>query len=306
MCLCLSERVISLALDSPHKEPSSRSRTRVQANNSCADDVFNRLHGDAKRNDTYKSRDCRTSEQKIVEEHCTFNPKTSVSSPFLSRRESKSSSVHNDSAKQMFDGLSSNRSQSGTFKSRESSLLFNFSGNSSDIAPFYHFKGGTEEGIPLQSFFSSNTDEPAVVVPESTNERRDFQRQPQGVDVGLQGGLFIPGFGLLRGPPASAGIPLFHFNPLHPPSFELGSYLTCSTVMATPVNITDDEMSSEEEVVAAGPTAPPLPSWAYVAGGDPDRSKSAKESSAVLPLPKKQAQPQEKPATEATGYVWRN
>ena len=45
------------------------------------------------------------------------------------------------------------------------------------------------------------------------------------------GGMFVKGFGLIRGPPSCPGIPIYYFHPLQPPPFEAGLYSGMVTII---------------------------------------------------------------------------
>lgn len=76
---------------------------------------------------------------------------------------------------------------------------------------------------PLEIFPNDSTEIKTTTPPASTlhdvfwpSDGPNFSVLP-GV-----GGMYVKGFGLIRGPPPSAGIPIYYFHPLQPPPFESG------------------------------------------------------------------------------------
>jgi hypothetical protein len=285
------------------------SQKHLLTQRTTASSVFERLHAASKRNDNFKPQDSRTSEQKILEEHCTFAPKLICASPFMSQRDLRVSkrfghhiddSFHADSMDQMFSSHTSSRSQSGTYKQSERSARAHASPKTG-FSPFYYFRG--DAGNEPSYYEGSGDYDGGFEYEQSGGNGSNGSGPPVTLDAAAYpGGLFITGFGLIKGPPASAGIPMFYFNPLFPPSFELGSYLTNVSVESQPISDFTDESSGDETARPIGMEAPPLPQWAFVAGGDPERAKGPVKGPAPAIVIVKKA-PQEKPATGATGYA---
>ena len=110
----------------------------------------------------------------------------------------------------------------------------------------------------------------------------------------LTAGSFFKGKGFKFGPPVSAGVPMFYFSLISPPSFETGKYTvreavttTTTTSSAMPgsntaigmssveeyeeVDVTDDD--DEGEDTEGGLLAPPFPDWANGSGGPSNAAK---------------------------------
>jgi hypothetical protein len=306
---------VQLPVEDPYYDSTVRTAKSTSKKPKGPEDrsVFERLHADAKRNDNYKSKDMRTSEQKTIEQHCSFTPNLVAASPFMSSRAIRhakgrfgdhSSELDDDEADQMFSSQASSRSQSGTYKPAEKTRRKAHSSPKQGFSPFYYFRGDVEAdgGFGMDD---SNIDFPSPVSPPAPAEGVPSAEQQYAARLqqfqASQGGLYIPGFGLIRGPPATAGIPLFYYNPLYPPSFELGSYLSTTTVQSLPpAELTEESSADESSAGQNGPEAPALPQWAFTAGGDPDRAKASKGQAAPINIIKKLPE-KEKPA-EATGY----
>ena len=244
--------------------------------------VFERLYSQQhKKVNKFKPSDARTTEQKQIEEHCTFRPKVLPGCPFVSergirderpsdgQRVNSRSTMPTPADDQLYLWNVSSRSQHGTYMNKSASDALQKKEHSSSISPFYYFRqGSVEYGDSDQQLNHSNSNEGIFEEEEVVEEVVDFEGSSAS-----SGGLFIPGFGLVRGPPSSAGIPLFYFNPQGPPSFELGSYLSTKEVEVD--HIADDDSFGEDESASkSANSAPPLPSWAFGPGGDPQRNQA--------------------------------
>lgn len=257
--------------------------------------MFQRLHTNE---NSRRKPVIRATEQVIVEDECTFRPRISSASPFLSERTARASSA------------------SKTRSKREGRRPVLPEPSAPDESP------STSIWIPPSS---PHVEVPVWSVPESSigvlprsggsnynsNQRQTFLTpfSPANSGAATPGaGLFVPGYGLIPGPPQVPGIPLYLYDPLNPPAFTSG---TCLSVEVVEVTDSDSGASEEEEVVVEEstevddgiPKAPQLPSWAFTSGGDPDRAgepvgaKSTASSKIVI---KKSDKPP--PKAEVGGY----
>lgn len=107
-----------------------------------------------------------------------------------------------------------------------------------------------------------------------------------------------------------ADIPIFYFDPIAPPAFDSGRYTVHSAVpVAIPaggnveVEVLEDTLVTDDEGEASadkgGLQAPPLPDWAFSAGGAPTKAVAAKKP---LVIPIKKGPKAEAEAPAASGW----
>lgn len=258
----------------------------------------------------YRRQDPRSTEQKHLDEACTFKPSIPGSSPFISERTLRKLAQDREIALQTAAAMgqrSRPRSASRT-RMRTSSRRYDSSLGREQV------RG--RSGSPLHS---RSQDFDYAFDPPLHSHQQQQQEQLRGgdgtgavsssTDPVSMGGLYLPGHGLIRCPPSAPGIPLFFYDPAAPPSFESGTcsgggvaFVGGSTAsgggggVSEVVEEVEEEYSEEEDVVVEDPVvakakiqpeAPPLPDWAFGPGGDPSRvGGSASAGTATKPVSK--------------------
>ena len=83
------------------------------------------------------------------------------------------------------------------------------------------------------------------------------------------GGLYKSTTGLVRGPPTEIGIPIFYFDPLNPPNFDLGYVNSLTRSIKEESYIESDigapqkdhDQAVQSSTITPSIAAPPLPPW---------------------------------------------
>lgn len=114
----------------------------------------------------YRRTDTRTSEQRVVDEHCTFKPVLKSENPFVSERTLRDIEMDREHAPNAASSLK-NRKQT-----------------------------------------------------------RKTKRSMPKTDVSITGGMYTSGFGFVSADAVPVDVPLFYFNPLRPPAFDSGTYVS--------------------------------------------------------------------------------
>ena len=121
---------------------------------------------------------------------------------------------------------------------------------------------------------------------------------------GLMGAMYSHKTGLTPGPPNAIGIPLVYYDGANPPSWQTNTYvqqtdvevseevpIEVETMVEVEVPSGDAAGSSVETMTGDIPLAPPMPDWAWLKGGDPDRKKSKAGGGRIAPSTQKKAPP---------------
>jgi hypothetical protein len=216
-------------------------------------------------------KDNRTSEEKKLE-NCTFQPKLYGPSPFVSER---------------------------TMREREENTIENtrwrkLPNNNSKDEKYQDFKSSKK------SFRKTNTDilNAGILINNCNDKIGKKKKKRRKTIVGKLCGYYIPGVGLMRGPPTNAGVPLYMMDPISPPSFDDGYYIVTNSSANTSVSSSNSKSSAPIVASKGNPFAPPFPSWAWLTGGDP--KSNAVKPPVKLVITKKVKKEEEAP--KATGW----
>lgn len=210
-----------------------------------------------------KNRETRDSEQIEVEDRCTFKPKL-YNSPFISESFLRRTGILGPATTTATNNQSTNR-----IKKSGGALHSDEGMNGTKRSNYAHLKGNRNH----HANHNSSTSASLSNVKASGGNSRQI------------GGQYTPGLGLIIGPPAAPGIPLFMFDAKFPPSFEGGTYTAVqetSTGDASKSDASSFFPAKYPHKAQPIPFAPPLPDWAWNDSGDPTRATSVKKGGIVI------------------------
>jgi hypothetical protein len=230
-------------------------------------DIYSALYENKRKTYFHRTTQAIPTEQLLIDQNCTFKPVINESCPFVSERTLRNFANQQRRRKPPAPPASSEHSGSNTKKKFPTTSRF----------------AGTILDMPIS-------------------------------------GMYTKMNGFVRGPPSQCDIPIFYFDPIAPPAFESGQYFALTEAQAALHNassakeeedvyeevlVTDDEDGGDEtgggNSKNKGLQAPPLPSWAFAAGGAPGgKGQSAAKTPFVLTINKKPKKETEAPA--ATGW----
>jgi len=122
------------------------------------------------------------------------------------------------------------------------------------------------------------------------------------------GGMFIKGFGLVRGPPSAPGIPIYYFNPLQPPAFDKGLYQGILTTFELPQqnnnNNNNNNNNSNQNVNRSNNLESEDNNPSFTRSNKTSRPEPEPSSKPYVPIKRdQQKKPEEKPKAAGMGSV---
>lgn len=268
------------------------------------------LHDDVKKDPIYRRVETRSTEQLQLEK-CTFTPSVIGESPFVSER----------TLRKLADSSGS---------------TLPFKGSKSGSSSARHGSSSRRRKSPKRRSTSAtktagNNSRKSSKSPSKSRKRQhvDYSKIP-----GL-GGMYIEKLGLVSGPPTTAGIPMYYYDPHNPPMFERHTcWATILEYHKTEIDNNDTGGDNKASVSGEGeggegsdgsdegegegedggpsigttkgngsslPAAPELPAWATSATGDPSRKVVNKEISKIVIVKKVKKEGDDAPAA-ASGW----
>ena len=212
-----------------------------------------------------RRKDFRNSEQRQLDESCSFQPRLMTSNPFISDRRLKE--LQAEEAGEPLVRRSRYRQQPSGSGSYSPGI------KSSDAAYAYSPYSGQH-----YSHFRTQGDgeDDDSTIAEGTGARAGVSK-PRAL-----GGMFVPGEAFKIAPPPEAGLPMFYFDPSRPPSFAAGTYFS---PMASASRSSDGLVSGNVSINSTStpggkkhPSPPPSPSRRPPPPAPPDGGREVKMS----------------------------
>lgn len=253
--------------------------------------LYERLQAKTMPNSVYRRQESRSSEQRELDRHCSFQPKITGESPFISDRSLRNLTASIGGGELNNSAFSAGGDTAVAERLPPRSPMLSRSAVNRKHYDMPHNIIPTMETLPHDRPYDERSPAASHHIPIPTPKP-------------LVGGMYTCGFGFVNGSVVPIGVPLFYFDPYHTPNFQQGTYdlvvtqVQTTTATAPPpsgdagtIEYEEIEVSDDEADGGNIPKPPPLPTGGSVAAVS---KKAAPAASNKIVINKREEAPKAK------------